>query len=56
MYICPYWKSYNRNKIFKIDVLPDPVLPTKATFSPFLINREKFFKAYLTFWLYKTSS
>ena len=42
----PSCTSYNLNKAFKIEVFPDPVLPQKATFSPFFIVKLTSFNAY----------
>ena len=43
--IFPPYISYNLNKIFKIELFPEPVLPIIAIFSPFFISRFKSFRA-----------
>jgi len=41
----PNWIGYIPKRVFRMDVFPEPVLPQKAIFSPFLILRLNSFNA-----------
>ena len=45
MFISPESNSYILNKAYKIELLPDPVLPTTPTFIPAEILKVKWNKA-----------
>jgi hypothetical protein len=43
--IDPNWIGYIPKRVLRMEVFPEPVLPQKAIFSPFLILRLKSFSA-----------
>jgi hypothetical protein len=43
--IVPSHESANLNKIYKIELLPEPVLPTMPTFIPDCTSKDKFLTA-----------
>jgi len=40
--IDPSHESVNRNKIYRIELLPEPVLPTMPTFMPDCTSKDRF--------------